>query len=199
MSDVIKELPRRRSARGAQDRRPNGRRRFRYAAAPLIAAVVLVGCGGGSTSSKTASPSTTVGGTTGAAGNAASLKKFQDCLAQHGVTVPSTTPGGTFPPGGPGAGASGTPGTPPGGSAPSAAIQACQSLAPAGFGPGPAGGQQALQAFVSCMSDHGVKLTASDPAVLGTVDRTSAAYKACSPLLPSGAPPLTIPTTTTTR
>jgi hypothetical protein len=194
-----RERSRRRADRAAQGKRRAGRNRLGYAIMPVVAVVILSGCGGGSGSPKKASPSTTVGSTNGAAGNAASLKKFQDCLAQHGVTIPSTTPGATFPAGGPGAGGDGPQGGPPGGpggsGAPSAAIQACQSLAPAGLGSGR--GQQALQAFVSCMSDHGVKLTAADPAVLRTVDRTTPAYKACSPLLPSGAPPSTTPTATT--
>jgi uncharacterized spore protein YtfJ len=189
MNDVMRELPRRRRHPELQSRHPANKGWLRYATVLLIAVVVLVGCSGGSGSSKSSASSTGASAVAGTSGGGASVQKFLACLAQHGVTTPSTTPGATIPAGGPVAGASGTPATPPGGSASSTAVQACQSLRPAGFGPGTAGGLQVLQAFVSCMSDHGVKLTAANPSVLSTLDRTTPPYKTCSPLLPSGTPP----------
>jgi hypothetical protein len=131
---------------------------------------------------------------------------YTACLAQHGVTVPSFSPGarpsGSFsrPAGGfsrspgasrgPGGGGGGFGGF--GGSAdPStaAARAACASLLPAGA---VAGGQTisaaTFAAFKSCMSDNGVTITVTDPTqAVQSLNRsdakTAAALKICQPIL----------------
>jgi hypothetical protein len=122
--------------------------------------------------------------------------------------------GGTPPSGMPSGGPGGDGGTPPSGmpsggpvngqgggfipdgvdeSTWEAAQQACASLAPTGGFGGGGGGQggpadlTALQAYISCLSDHGVTVPeGEDP--LRTLDRSdatvSAAMDTCAPLLP---------------
>jgi hypothetical protein len=108
------------------------------ASATALLFTAACGSSGGKTS---ASPSTSAGTSGGFAAYAA-------CLRQHGVNVPTARPSGR-PGGGGGNGLFG-------GGANHQARQACRSLAPrGGFG---GRGMQELQAFRSCLSDHGVKL-----------------------------------------
>lgn len=117
-------------------------------------ALVLAACGGGSSSagaSGTGSTSTTT--PRGGFQNAA----FQTCLKQHGVTLPPRNGGNR--PGGGGPGGGGTPNSIPGlTAAQQSALNACRSQLPSGGRNGPGGGanSQALQAYLSCLSDHGV-------------------------------------------
>lgn len=186
--------------------------------------LVLAACGGGSTktaatasSTPAVSPSVSAA-PSGGVGSAqprdnAAIAAYTACLQQHGVTVPSFSPGarpsGTFsrPPGGfsraPGAsrgpGGGGFGGFFGGSADPStaAARAACASLLPAGgFGGGRGGGAAisatTFAAFKSCMADNGVTITVTDPqqalrALDRTVAKTAAALKVCQPILGSGA------------
>ena len=153
----------------------------RWAAPALVAGLFVTGCGGSSSASGQ--------GSTQAAGRSA----FQQCLRQHGVNIPTARPsfagtpspgqapgGGQFPGGQGGAGSS--------------AFQACRKYAPAGFGPGGGEGinSSALNAFTSCLKQHGVKLTGTGLSALGSLrnatGKTAQAVKTCQPLLPSGVP-----------
>ena len=112
----------------------------------------------------------------------------------NGSTPNGSTPTGSAPAGGPGQGG-------PGGNigsivqdpANAAAVQACASLQPqAGFGTGGQGGGQrgqAMQAYLSCLKDHGVEVpttVAGGPPV--SIDRNAAGFAAanevCQALLP---------------
>ena len=185
-------------------------------------AVLVAACGGGtkaaSTTSTTpavspvvsASPSATasVAGSGAPGGrNGAAFAAYTACLTQHGVTVPSSSPGarpsGTFsrPPGGfsrppgasrgPGGGGFGGFGSP--NPSTSAARAACASLLPAGAVAGDRTiSATTFAAFKSCMSDNGVTITSTDPqaAVRGldrTDAKTAAALKICQPILGQGA------------
>jgi len=175
---------------------------------PLLAVIALVAaaCGGGSskasTTSTTAAPAGATATTTGGGRlNSTALQAFRTCLQQHGVTLPTpptTTPGETFPTAGTGAG--GGTGRRFGGGfgggfggvftnpADQSAVQACQSDLPAGFLQQQQQRQQQFTAFISCMKDNGVTITTAaggNPASLGSIDRTSAAYQKCSVLLPN--------------
>jgi hypothetical protein len=134
---------------------------------------------------------------------------FTTCLKQHGVTLPSRPPGAGRGGSGGGGGFFGGAGL---SSADQAAFSACRSKLPAGGfgGRGFAGGASATQikAYLSCLSDHGVRVptTTSAPSGgsgfprLGTSLRGlrsdphfAAASRTCAPLLPArGA---TTPTT----
>lgn len=160
--------------------------------------------------SRSVAPGSAVGSGGPGGRNGADIAAYTACLQQHGVTLPSFSrsarPSGSFsrPPGGfsrPPGGFSGPPGGGGGfggfGSADpstSAARAACASLLPAGgFG----GGGRTISAttfaaFKSCMSDHGVTITSTDPqAALRGLDRTdaktAAALKLCQPILGQGA------------
>jgi len=74
-----------------------------------------------------------------------------------------------------------------------AAFAACGVNFPGGAGPGAAGGT-AMQAFTSCMTDHGVTLAsgAPNPNAINMKDpKTAAAFKTCQALMPTspGAAP----------
>lgn len=155
------------------------------------------------------SPAASATGSGGPDGrNGADLEAYRACLQQHGVTLPSFSrsarPSGSFsrppggfsrppgdfsgPPGGAGFGGFGSPNP-----STSAAQAACASLAPAG---GFAGGRTisatTFAAFKSCMSDHGVTITSTDPqAAIRGLDRadakTAAALKLCQPILGQAA------------
>jgi hypothetical protein len=190
------------------------------AAATVAGVLVLAGCGGGSsktaaTSSSTpaVSPSVSAAASSGTGSavprSTAGFAAYTACLAQHGVTVPSFSPGarpsGSFsrpaggfsrPPGasrGPGGGGGfGGFGSP--NPSTSAARAACASLLPAGaFGPGTRTiSATTFAAFKSCMSDNGVTITVTDPqqalrSLDRTVAKTAAALKVCQPILGSGA------------
>jgi hypothetical protein len=123
---------------------------------------------------------------------------YAACLRQHGVNVPTARPSGR-PSGGGGFFGGG-------GGANQQARQACQSLAPRGGRFGGGRGMQELQAFRSCLSDHGVKLPTPAPGAsrtpgdrrtpgggrfggLNTSDpKIAQAVKTCRPLLPSFTP-----------
>lgn len=172
---------------------------------------VLSACG---PSSKAANPSTTAtsAGTSGGAG-AAALQPFRDCVTQHGVTLPTprarpstsapaADAGATTPDsgrrGGGGGGGSGGLNSVFSDPANQGAIDACKDTLPAGFLAQQQARQNARAAFVSCMSDHGV--TSTSGVASTTLDTSSPAYQACSPLLPARNPggPTTTTTPTTT-
>jgi hypothetical protein len=187
------------------------RRRARWAAAFAGVAILVLAAGcGGSSSKTTASGSSSTTAKSGS--GSSSFSAYAACLQKNGVKLPAGfgqrrpgsgtgAPSGTFPPGGfAGGGAGGA-----GGAANSfrnnpafqKASQACASLRPTGgFGRG-AGGT-AFQAFVSCMSSHGVTLPSRGPrgssstssSVPATTMNTStpqyqAAYNVCKALLPT--------------
>jgi len=185
-------------------------------AAVLACGVVLAACGGSSSPKAVSSTSPTTAATTpSSAGgaNTAALQAFRSCLTQHGVTLPTftprtTTPGATTPAAGTSGSGSGTGagrGFGGGGglnavfnnSADAAAVQACQNLLPPGYLAQQQARQNQLAAFDSCMADHGVTITTTPAGTSPTsIDTTSAAYKTCSPLLPTR--PAAGSTTTTT-
>ncbi len=187
-------------------------------------AVFVAACSGTKTAASTASttpavspavsasPSATSSAAAGSGApggrNGTAFTAYTACLAQHGVTVPSFSPGarpsGTFsrPPGGfsrpPGAsrgpgGGGGFGGFGSPNPSTSAARAACASLLPAGA----VAGNRTISAttfaaFKSCMSDNGVTITSTDPqAAMRGLDRTdaktAAALKICQPILGQGA------------
>jgi hypothetical protein len=183
------------------------------AAMLVVAAILLAACGGGT--SKTASPPPTTAGSGGqgtGGATAAQLQTFRTCLTQHGVTLPTftprtTVPGQTTP--SPSAGSATPTGRGGGGGglnavfsnpADQTAVKACQSTLPPGYVAQQQARQNQRAAFNSCMADHGVTVTAPTPgSPPTTLDQTSAAYQACSPLLPTGGPsPASASSTTTT-
>lgn len=158
--------------------------------------LLIAGCGTSSPSGSSASGSFTA---------------YRNCLSQHGVSLPSGGPGsGGFGGGGFGGGGSG--GT---SSTFQKAAAACASLRPS-FGSGGSGGfggfggsggsggggfYTAIQAFRTCMSDHGESIPTTRPtsppsAGSSSADRflnglnpsnskVAAALKACESKLPS--------------
>jgi hypothetical protein len=120
---------------------------------------------------------------------------YAACLKQHGVDIPTARPSGR-PSGGGGVF---------GGGANQQARQACRSLAPQGgrFG---AQGMEQLQAYRSCLADHGVKMPTPAPGArrtpgaqrtpgagflggLNTADpKVAKAAETCRPLLPTMSP-----------
>lgn len=177
-------------------------RAFAFAIAAAAAAVSLAGCGGGGGNSSAAATNTSAaGGDTNA---------FRDCLKEHGVDLPDNlgqgAPGQGQPPNGgqPPTGQQG--GGPPFGDNPKfqEALNACQDKAPAGGFGGPRGSQE-LQAYTSCLRDHGVDVpdpSSSTSTSTGqstpppTFDRNdpdfAAANEACQALLPSSASTTTV-------
>jgi hypothetical protein len=190
------------------------RRALTVATMLVVAALLLAACGAGTSKTPAASPPTTTAGsgTPGAGGvTAAALQAFRTCLTQHGVTLPTftprtTAPGQTTPSTSAGAG------TPTGRGAAGAglnsvfsnpadqsAVTACQSTLPAGYVAQQQARQNQRAAFNSCMADHGVTVPATTPgSPPTTLDQTSAAYKICSPLLPTGGPSRAPAASTTT-
>ncbi|MDX6470440.1 MAG: hypothetical protein QOF75_2243 [Gaiellaceae bacterium] len=170
----------------------------------IAVAVLAAGCGGSSSSSAApAAPTTTGTTTTGTSttatpgggqggGNGGAFQAFRSCLTSHGVTLPARPGGGQgggTPPAGGGGG-----GTPPAGGIASrlgnltakqkAAVAACQSKQPAGFGGGNRNGgaaNPALAKYTACLKSHGVTFGSTSP--------TSSAFKkattACKSLLPT--------------
>jgi hypothetical protein len=160
------------------------------------AAALLFSAGCGSSGGKaSAAPS-------GSASASGGFAAYAACLRQHGVAVPTTQPT-TRPSGRPGGGFLGN-------GANQQAVQACRSLAPrrGGFG---GRGMQELQAFRSCLSDHGVTVPTPTPGVrppgaqrspgarrtpgggfLGRFDtsdpKVAKAIEICRPLLPTFSP-----------
>jgi hypothetical protein len=179
-------------------------RALMVAAMLLVAALLLAACGGGTSKTAAASPPTTPAGPGGAGtggATAAQLQAFRTCLAQHGVTLPTFTPRTTVP-------GQTTPSTSAGSRTPTGrgggggglnavfsnpadqnAVNACQNTLPAGYVAQQQARQNQRAAFNSCMADHGMPVPATAPgSPPSTLDQTSAAYKACSPLLPTGGP-----------
>lgn len=169
--------------------------------AAAAAAVSLAGCGGGGGNSSGAATNTSADGGDTAA--------FRDCLKEQGVDLPDS-----FGQGAPGQGQPPNGGQPPtgqqGGGQPfgddpelQEAFNACQDKAPAG-GLGGAPNSQELQAYTSCLRDHGVDVpdpsssssTSTGQSTTPSFDRNdpdfAAANEACQALLPSST------TTTTT-
>ncbi len=164
----------------------------------LATAVALLGSAacGSSGGKATASSSTPAGSASGG------FAAYAQCLREHGVNIPTSRP--TARPGGRAGGfgfrnlANANP----------QALQACRSLMPQRRGPG----MQALQAFRSCLSDHGVTLPTPSPGAvrppgaartpgvrrspgagmfgrLNTADpKVAKALKTCRPLLPTRSP-----------
>jgi len=203
------------------------RRRARWTAATLgLALVVLAAACGSSKSTTTASgaSSTTAKGASGRA----ALSAYASCLSKNGVKLPAGFGVGGFRGGArPTTGGTAPTGSVPTGSAPSGSVpargaggagaafrndpafqkaqKACAGLRPKGSFGGGGAGSTAFQAFVSCMSSHGITVrgrggfgpggsgsstssTASTvPAT--TVDTSSAQYQAayavCKALLPT--------------
>jgi hypothetical protein len=190
----------------------------------VVAALGLAACGGGSS----AKASTSGSATTTTAGGGAGLQNsaFTACLKQHGVTLPAGfggggRRGGSGGPGGFGGRGGSGPRGPRGGSggrgflgggaglsaAQQTAFTACRSKLPnggrfGGGGGGFAGGASAtqLKAYMSCLSDNGVKVptTTSAPAGgsgarrfgnplagLRNDPHFATASQKCAPLLPA--------------
>jgi len=177
----------------------------RAAAVALIgvtAASVLAGCGGDAIPS--ASPSSTV------SARAADLQAYLTCLGQHGITLPSRSPGArpsftrvprpSRSPGadgfgggfgrngfGGGFGAFLNPDNPPAGvsaSAWSAALSACKSLQPS---PRPnAFNNSRITAYRNCLQSHGVTFSAGSGGLSTSNPKVAAALKTCAPLRPTG-------------
>lgn len=166
----------------------------------VVAGSLLAACGGGSSSGSTpVAAAASASSTAGAGGNAA----YRTCLSQHGVTLPSRSPGQGRPTGGAGGGGFGGFSVSP---QMQAAMQACASLRPTGGAfPGGRGGT-ALTAFRNCMNQQGVAIPTTRPTArptarptvsptdgsrfyLGGLDpndpKVAAALRVCSPLLPS--------------
>ena len=179
----------------------------------VVMATVLAACGGG-TSTKTAAASPPTTSASAGAGTitptAAQLQAFRTCLTQQGVTLPTftprtTTPGQTPPSTGTGSrsglgGGGGALNAVFSNPADQAAVQACQATLPAGYVAQQQARQNQQAAFNSCMADHGVTVAPTTPgSPPPTLDRSSDAYKTCSPLLParpqgaSAAPATTAP------
>jgi len=156
--------------------------------------------------------------------NTAAFAAYRTCLSQHGVKLPTRTPGsrpptssggtggggelggGGFGGGGFGGGANATPQF-------AAAQKACASKVPkGGFGFGGRGGAggAAFTAYVSCMKDHGITLStrraagtsittiagATTSSSVAPVDRTSPKFIAANKICQALLP--SRPTTTTT-
>ena len=203
-------------------------RRYLVPLVAVVAALLLAACGGGSAKAGSATSSTTSTTTPGGRFQSAA---FTSCLKNHGVTLPAGAFGGRRARGGSGAagssGATGSSGASgsgrrgfgfggggPGISVPGVSAQklqtafaACRSDLPSGgrFGGGGGFGANAgaIKAYVSCLSDHGVKVptttSGSTPAGTGSELRAvrndpkfAAANKICRALLPARG------TTTTT-
>jgi hypothetical protein len=186
--------------------RPRGLRavpaRLACSAAVLgVVGLLIAGCGTSSPSGSSASGSFTA---------------YRNCLSQHGVSLPSGGPGsGGFGGGGFGGGSgSGSGGGGSGGTSSTfqKAAAACASLRPSfgsrgggfggGFGGAGGGGfATAIQAFRTCMSDHGESIPTTRPSSPPTTgssfadrllnglnpsnSKVAAAVKACESKLPS--------------
>ena len=171
------------------------------AAAGLLAsgAMLLTACSSSSTATATSGASASASSAAGSG-----ISAYRTCLSQHGVTMPSGRPSGSFShnpnaprpshSGGYGGGYGGYGGASANPTM-AAAIKACASLQPkGGFGGGRGLGGTALAAFTSCMKDNGVTVNSAGGglgALLKSTDaKTVAALKVCKPLLPtrSGSP-----------
>ncbi len=163
-------------------------------AAALLFTAACGSSGGGASATPSASGS-------GSAASSGGFAAYAACLRQHGANVPTVRPTVR-----PTARPSGRAGGGFLGGADQQAVQACRSLAPRGLGGGLGHAMQELQAFRSCLSDHGVKLPTAAPGarrtpgaartpgggLLGRFDtsdpKVAKAFKTCRPLLPSFSP-----------
>lgn len=139
----------------------------------LLAACSSGSSGSGSPDAKSSAPASA---SAAKSGGAAGVEAYRDCLAQHGVKLPSFSPGAGRPSGRPSDRPSGRPsggfgggfGAGLGGASADPqtqkAVQACASLRPQ-FNRGAGGGadSSAFQAFTSCLKDHGVTLPSASP------------------------------------
>lgn len=191
--------------------RPFPRRSRAALAVPAVAlaAMTVAACGAGS-SAGAHGTGAAVSSTTAAAGTAGAADGFAAytaCLAKHGLVLPTRSPGegsGARPHGGFGGGFGGLNAT----SGPAAeAAKACASLRPAGGfgGANSSAVASQLNAYRSCLSDHGVALPSPAPrpsvsasqatgrrrdlgglGALNTADpKVAAALKACAALRPT--------------
>ncbi|MCO6006677.1 hypothetical protein NE236_16960 [Actinoallomurus purpureus] len=176
--------------------------RILHGGAMLASVAALFLCAGcGSSGGKAAASPSGSAGTAGAGGFAA----YAACLRQHGANVPTARPSGR-PSGQAGQRGGGFGGGL--GGAGQEARDACRSLAPQGQRQG----MQEMQAFRSCLTDHGVTLPTPTPGAartpgagrtpgvrrspgmgflggLKTTDpKIAKALKTCRPLLPSSSP-----------
>jgi hypothetical protein len=131
---------------------------LRVAGAAAVAAVAIVAAGCGASGSPSASSGTTTTTTTttapGGGASTAARQAFQQCMAQHGVTI---TPGAGRPGGG-GGPANMT-------AAQRQAFTACRSKLPGRPGGGGPGGNRSNPAFAkytACLKQHGVTFGASN-------------------------------------
>lgn len=181
-------------------------------AALASGALLLAACGSHSSGSAAPAEKSSAPASASASGGAAAMEAYRDCLARYGVKLPGFSPG-THPSGRPTDRPSGRPsggfrggfGRGTGGASADPetqkAAQACASVRPAFHGPGGPGGadSSAIQAFRSCLKDHGVTLPSTSPTsttrprggggffgpALDTSDpKVSKAYDTCKPLLP---------------
>jgi hypothetical protein len=129
---------------------------------PLLALVlgVAAGCGSRSSGPGVATAGGGAGGgasahPTSSADRAAQMRRFAQCMREHGVDMPDPNPNG----GGVKVAASGT-----SKQKVSAATQACQSYLPPDVFSSPNPQQLAqLRQFAQCMRDHGVNMPDPDP------------------------------------
>jgi len=162
-----------------------------------------------------AAPSPSGGGAGGRGQLTSQLAAFRACMASHGEPLPtfaprtSTTQGSAATPGSGSAPDNGGGGR--GGGfflggggnglgfvlrglnqndpAVMAAYNACKGQIPASLIQAQQQRSQALNAFISCMADHGVTISTGAPAAgtpRTTIDQTSPAYQTCKVLLPAG-------------
>ena len=168
----------------------------------VLASIALAACGSSNTNSSNSSSSSTNSTSAATTGSATSRTALATCLRQHGVTLPSGTPGAGNPPSGAPAGGSGSPpagGPPsgfPGGGANNSKFRAALKACGANFPQGRAGGvsRQSIQKYVTCVRQHGYNLRNPNfsgngpifPSNVRSNAKFQTASKACQSLL---APP----------
>jgi len=185
----------------------------------LALGITAAACGGGSStkaSSTTAPPTTAAAASSpqggGGRGLGTQLAAFRACMASHGEPLPTFAPrpsttiaNGASPTTGDNGGPRGLGFGFGGGGANGlgfalrglnqndpnvmAAYNACKSQIPASLIQAQQQRSQQLNAFISCMSDHGVTISTGAPAAgtpRTTIDQSSQAYQTCKVLLPTG-------------
>jgi hypothetical protein len=161
------------------------------------ASVALAACGGSSGGSSSAGASSSTNGTSNA-----SAQKFQQCLKDNGVTLPSRgqgAPGGDNGYGPPPTATNGTPpqgGFPGGGNGKFAkAMQACAKYRPQGAAGANGNGQRprtdikAFTPYLTCLKDQGLDVKVADGFnalrnLKQSDPKVQAAFKACQSKLP---------------
>jgi hypothetical protein len=163
-----------------------GRNGLRVAGAAAVAAVAIVAAGCGSNGSPSASSASTTTTASGSGANTGDRTAFNQCLAQHGVKLPSRPPGGgngQRPAGGFGGGDGG--GLANLTAAQRQAFTACRSELPAGGRPGGGGGgagggqsNPAFAKYTACLKQHGVTFGAtSNQAAFAKAQTACAKYR----------------------